>query len=58
MAQIEVPKSVAYSLIGPPASSVAASKIVAYVVLVPGNEDTAPSGAGYVYSNITHRLRR
>ena len=58
MAQIEVGKSVAFTVIGAPDATVGVSKVVAYVIMVPGEDSGGSSNRqGHVHGEITHRIR-
>lgn len=58
MSQIEVSKTVGYALLGPDSDRIAVTKVVAYMLLIPGGggEDTS-NRQGHVYGRVTRRLR-
>lgn len=58
MSKIDIPKEVAYVVIGPDGGEIAVTKAVAYIILEPGSEEPEAPSKGRAYSNITRRLRR
>jgi hypothetical protein len=50
--RVEVAKAVEYAVLGVPAGKVAAAKIVAYVILEPGEDGSSPSSPkqGYCWA--------
>jgi hypothetical protein len=58
MSQIEVVKLNQYVETAPPDDEVAVSKLVMYALLMPGGDDTVPTGQGHCYSQIIRRNRR
>lgn len=58
MSKIDIPKEVAYVVIGPDSDELSITKVVAYVILEPGSETPVDPSKGRAYSNITRRLRR
>lgn len=55
MSQVDVSKSVAYSVIGSNSDEVTAPKVVAYMILVPGEIEDDSNRQGHVYSQIIRR---
>lgn len=54
--RVSVPKVVAYSLLGAPEDSAVVTKLVAYVVLEPGDEGPDTSNRqGHVHTQILRR---
>lgn len=59
MAQVEVSKEVSHVVIGAPNASIAASKVVAYVIMVPGTDAGGSSHRqGHVYGRQVQRIRQ
>lgn len=55
MSQIEVPKLVAYAAVGTPADNIAVSKVVAYMILIPGEAEDDSNRQGHVHTQIIKR---
>jgi hypothetical protein len=54
-AQVEVPKSVAYVVTGSDGDEASASKVVAYLILVPGEIAEGDRGQGHVHTQLITR---
>lgn len=59
MSQIEIPKTVTHVVIGPDSDEIATTKVVAFIILIPGEDTGGSTGRqGHVYGRQTVRLRR
>ena len=55
MSQIEVPKAIAYAVLGNPSDNISVTKVVAYVILVPGEGEDDSNRQGHVHTQIIKR---
>jgi hypothetical protein len=55
MSQIETTKAVAYSAVGTPADNISVTKVVAYMLLVPGEAEDDSNRQGHVHAQIIKR---
>jgi hypothetical protein len=55
VSQIEVGKSVAYAALGSPAGNITVSKVVAYILLIPGEGEDDSNRQGHVHTQIIKR---
>jgi hypothetical protein len=53
--QVEVPKSVAYVVTGSDGDEASASKVVAYLILIPGEIAEGDRGQGHVHTQLITR---